>query len=95
MRPLGLVCLVSACMAASCTGSRIAREIGPYEVSVESGTRQAATLGVSSLKAWRVKGILVVVVEILSLVPFLVWSWLLGSVVLRVVPSHLFALDGA
>ena len=43
MRPLGLVCLVSACVAASCTGSRSDREVRLYDVSVESGQRQATT----------------------------------------------------
>jgi len=43
MRPLGLVCLVSACVASSCIGSRRDREVRLYDVSVESGTRQAVT----------------------------------------------------
>jgi len=43
MRLLGLVCLLSACVAASCTGSRSDREVRMYDVSVESGTRQALT----------------------------------------------------
>ena len=43
MRLLGLICLLSACVAASCTGSRSDREVRLYDVSVESGTRQALT----------------------------------------------------
>jgi len=43
MRPHGLVCLVSACVAASCAGSRSDREVRLYDVNVESGTRQAVT----------------------------------------------------
>ena len=43
MRPVGLVCLVSACVAASCIGSSSDREVRLYDVSVESGTRQAVT----------------------------------------------------
>lgn len=38
-----LLALISACVAASCTGSRTDREVGLYEVSVESGARQATT----------------------------------------------------
>jgi pimeloyl-ACP methyl ester carboxylesterase len=43
MRLLGLVCLLSACVAASCTGYRSDREVRLYDVSVESGARQALT----------------------------------------------------
>jgi len=43
VRPHGLVCLVSACVAASCAGSRSDREVRLYDVNVESGTRQAVT----------------------------------------------------
>jgi dienelactone hydrolase len=43
MKPLGLVCIVLACVAASCASPKVDREIRLYEVSVESDTRPAPT----------------------------------------------------